>query len=424
MMLRAIRFAWLSLVRQPTRSLLGILGVAAIGALLFDMLLLSRGLVLSFGALLEHSGFDVRVLASDAPPFTGPRLTGATALATDIAAIPGVEAVLQLRVRDAEVILDIESMSPRSELPLVGATQVERGPEEPRRRVHFVGADPRVRSMWTIVEGQDLPDTIGSRSVVVVNRQVAERLGVGVGSALSLRGRCSDASDVFPPVRFTVAGIADFPFDSVTASTVAGTLLDVDTLCAEENSDRAEMLLVRSTPTLGALGAAAAIRAAHPALYVVTNEELVERFTRVEFSYFRQISTVLATVTLFFGFLLIAVILTVSVNQRLAEIAALRAVGLSRSRVTAGVLWESIMLVGIGGMLALPLGAALSVWLDAILRTLPGLPAALHFFVFEPRALVLYIALVAVASIAAAVYPMRIVSVLPIAATLRREVVS
>jgi hypothetical protein len=82
------------------------------------------------------------------------------------------------------------------------------------------------------------------------------------------------------------------------------------------------------------------------------------------------------------------------------------------------------MLVSIGGMLALPLAAALSVWLDAILRTLPGLPAQLHFFVFEPRALVLYIVLLAVASIAAAVYPMRLVSVLPIAATLRREVVS
>ena len=135
-------------------------------------------------------------------------------------------------------------------------------------------------------------------------------------------------------------------------------------------------------------------------------------------------STVLATVTLFFGFLLIAVLLTVSVNQRLAEIAALRAVGLSRSRVTAGVLWESIILVGAGGVLALPLGAALSFWLDGILRSMPGLPAQLHFFVFEPRALVLYIALLAIASIAAAVYPMRIVSVLPIAATLRREVVS
>jgi putative ABC transport system permease protein len=422
--LRALRFAWLSLVRQPARSLLGILGVAAIGALLFDMLLLSRGLVLSFGDLLERSGFDVRVLASDAPPFTGPRLTGATALATDITTIPGIEAVLQLRVRDGEVVLDIESMSPPGERKLSSAKHVEGRPEESPRRVHFIGADPRVRSMWTIVEGQDLPDSTGPTSVVVVNRRFAKRFGLVVGSALSLRGRCSDASDAFPSVRFTVAGIADFPFDSVTASTVAGTLVDVDKLCADENDDRAEMLLVRSTPEVGALGAAAAIRAKHPELYVVTNEELVERFSRVEFSYFRQISTVLATVTLFFGFLLITVLLTVSVNQRLAEIAALRALGLSRSRVTAGVLWESFMLVGIGGMLALPLGAALSVWLDAILRTLPGLPAQLHFFVFEPRALVSYIALLAVASLGAAVYPMRIVSVLPIAATLRREVVS
>jgi putative ABC transport system permease protein len=278
--------------------------------------------------------------------------------------------------------------------------------------------------MWTIVEGQDLPDTAGSTSAVVVNRQLAKRLGLGVGSTLSLRGRCRNGSDAVPAVKFSVAGIADFPFDSVTASTVAGMLLDADRLCAEQNDDRAEMLLVRSTPQTGALGAASAIRAAHPSLYVLTNEELVERFTRVQFSYFRQISTVLATVTLFFGFLLITVLLTVSVNQRLAEIAALRALGLSRSRVCAGVLWESMFLVGIGGMLALPLGAALSVWLDAILRSLPGLPAGLHFFVFEPRQLGIYIALLAVASIAAAVYPMRIVSILPIAATLRREVIS
>jgi ABC-type lipoprotein release transport system permease subunit len=92
--------------------------------------------------------------------------------------------------------------------------------------------------------------------------------------------------------------------------------------------------------------------------------------------------------------------------------------------VVAGVLSESVLLVGAGAILALPLGTALSRWLDAILRTLPGLPADLHFFVFEPRALVLYAALLAAASVAAAVYPMRIVAALPIAATLRREVVS
>jgi ABC-type antimicrobial peptide transport system permease subunit len=155
----------------------------------------------------------------------------------------------------------------------------------------------------------------------------------------------------------------------------------------------------------------------------VTNGELVERFSRVEFSYFRQISFVLATVTMFFGFLLIAVLLTASVNERLGEIAALRAVSLSRSRVVAGVLFESMMMVGAGAILAVPVGLALSVWLDGILRALPGIPTDVHFFVFESRALVSYAWLLGAASVGAALYPMRIVATLPIAATLRREVV-
>lgn len=423
-MSRSFRFAWLSLVRQPARSLLGIAGIAATGALLFDMLLLSRGLVVSFGELLDRSGFDVRVLASEAPPFTGPPLTDAEMLANEIATLSGIEAVLPLRVRDAHVVGDTAARSASRAVTAAGTGASQAAADESNGRVHFIGADPRVRSMWTVLEGRDLADTLPSKSAVVINRRLARTLGLHVGSPLLLGGRCGELSDAFPPVRFTVVGIAEFPFDTVTASTVAGTLEDAGRLCDEPHNHSAEMLLVRSAPQVGALGAAAAIRAAHPELYVVSNDELVERFSRVEFSYFRQISTVLAIVTLFFGFLLIAVLLTVSVNQRLAEIAALRAVGLSRSRVTAGVFWESMMLVGIGGLLALPLGAALSVWLDGILRTMPGLPARLRFFVFEPRALVLYILLLVVASIAAAIYPMRIVSVLPIAATLRREVVS
>ena len=422
--MRALRFAWLSLVRQPVRSLLGIVGVAAVGALLFDMLLLSRGLVISFGELLDRSGFDVRVLATDAPPLTGPPLTGAAALVTDISALPEIEAVLQLRIRSAEIVTDGTSVQPRIETGPDREGATERRAQSRHRHVDFIGADPRVRSMWTVVEGRDLPDQLFSSSSLVINRQLARRLGVAAGASVSLRGQCGGETDARPPVTFTVVGIADFPFDTVTDRTAAATLADADRLCGDESTDRAEMLLVRSRPGAGAQAASAAISAAHPGIHVVTNEELVERFSRVEFAYFRQISTVLATITLFFGFLLIAVLLTVSVNQRLGEIAALRAVGLSRSRVVAGVLWESVMLVGAGAILALPLGVALSTWLDAILRALPGLPADLHFFVFEPRALVLYAAMLAIASVAAAAYPMHIVAVLPIAATLRREVVS
>jgi hypothetical protein len=54
---------------------------------------------------------------------------------------------------------------------------------------------------------------------------------------------------------------------------------------------------------------------------------------------------------------------------------------------------------------------------------MPGIPANLRFFVFAPRALVLYVALLAVTTAVAAIYPMRTVARLPISSTLRTEVI-
>jgi putative ABC transport system permease protein len=159
-----------------------------------------------------------------------------------------------------------------------------------------------------------------------------------------------------------------------------------------------------------------------PALRALTNDQLLGRLQQNGFSYFRQISTVLTTVTLSFALLLITVLLTVSVNQRLGEIAALRALGFSRRRVVADVLSESALIVGSGGLLSLPLGLLLARLLDRILTGIPGLPSGVHFFVFEPQALGMHVALLVVTAVAAALYPMRIVARLPIAATLREEV--
>jgi putative ABC transport system permease protein len=111
------------------------------------------------------------------------------------------------------------------------------------------------------------------------------------------------------------------------------------------------------------------------------------------------------------------------VNQRLGEIAALRALGFSRARVVKDVLSESALIVGVGGLLSLPLGLLLASGLDRILKAMPGIPVALHFFVFEAEALAVHIALLVATAIIAALYPMRIVSTLPIAATLRDEVI-
>jgi ABC-type lipoprotein release transport system permease subunit len=66
----------------------------------------------------------------------------------------------------------------------------------------------------------------------------------------------------------------------------------------------------------------------------------------------------------------------------------------------------------------------LAIGLDRILKNLPNIPTDLHFFVVEPRALVVHVSLLVVTACVAALYPMRIVARLPIAATLRAEVIS
>jgi putative ABC transport system permease protein len=122
--------------------------------------------------------------------------------------------------------------------------------------------------------------------------------------------------------------------------------------------------------------------------------------------------------------LLVATLLSVSVNQRLHEVAALRALGVPRRRIAATLLWESAWLVGAGGLLSLPIGGLLAMELDAILRRMPGFPDRLHFFVFEPRAALVHLGLLGATAVGAAIYPVWVATRLPIAETLRRETLS
>jgi len=398
-------FAVRGLVRQPGRAILGIAGIAATGALLFDMLLLSRGLVVSMEQLLSGVGFDIRVSATQATPLTGPPITNMAATVAALAALPEIEEVFPLRLGDAQVNIGKRSYE-----------------------VSFMGADVKVRKPWTLVEGPASAQGATAQQAhgpspasILVNRNLARRLALRPGSSITLRGACTSNSSV-PPVIFHVDGIVEFPFDRAGELTAITTLKDFARTCGNAAKDEADMLMIASRQEHGPVAAVEAIRRVRPDLAAITNEELVARFQQVEFSYFRQISVVLATITMFFGLLLITVLLSVSTNQRLGEIAALRALGFSQKRMVSDVLWRSALLVGAGGLVALPLGLALSIWLDALLQTMPGIPANLRFFVFEPRALILYIALLALTMAVAAVYPMWTVARLPISSTLRAEV--
>ena len=399
----ALAFAWRSLVRQPARATLGILGVAAVGALLLDMLLLSQGLVTSMQDLLDSTGFDIRVAAQD--PIPGePDIADGPAAAAQIATLPSVSAAISVRTEDAD--LQIGSARPT--------------------RSAFVGVSGGRARPWTVLRGNDISPSPGGFGAarnheLVLNEDAARSIGAAPGSIVSVKAYCSGGAEAAPPISFRVTGIAEFPFDAPNQSGAGTTSASLADACGTPDSRAADIVMVTSAGDPDAT--ASAIAALRPDLQTFTNNQAVGQLQQRGFTYFRQISTVLTTITVSFALLLITVLLTVSVNQRLGEVAALRALGFSQRRVVLDVLFESALIVGIGGVLSLPLGAALAIWLDSILKRMPNLPAALHFFVFDPNALWIHAGLLASTAVIAALYPMRIVARLPIAATLRDEVI-
>ena len=392
--------AWRAVTAERARVLLAIAGVAVIGALLFDMLLLSRGLLVSFRAMLDSAGYDVRVAATDGVMLRVP-IRDAPAAAEDIARLPEVREVAIVR---------------RERVIIQGAD---------RRRVEAtllnVSASAE-RHTWRLLLGAGLSDdrAPAGQPPLILSQRLADAIGVTPGSVVALRRMSQGAASAMPPISFRVVGLADFEFETpdelTAATTVAGFVR------ASQTPDEAEVLLVRSRGDAAA--AVSAIARRRPDVRAFSNEQLVAQLNENGFAYFRQISFVLSSITLGFAFLLVATLLTVSVNQRLGQVAALRALGFPRRRIAATLLWESALLVGVGGLLSVPVGWGLALQLDRILRDIPGIPERVHFFVFEPNAAILHLVLLAGTGLAAAAYPVWVATRLPIAATLRLETVS
>jgi ABC-type lipoprotein release transport system permease subunit len=398
-----LAFAWRSLVRQPARAVLGVAGIAVVGALLFDMLLLAGGLVVSFERLLESVGYDVRATATDTVPGTGPLVADGAGLVRRLEALDQIADASGFRFGRAEAA----------------------GARPGAVRVELIGAAGPARDTWTVVTGADLDFAErGGLPQLVVNRRMAQRLQLAPGGTVVLRGRCREGSSALPPVAYHLAGVVDFRFDDGTGFTALTDLGSLAATCDLDDPAALDLLLVATAAGTPVAEAIEAVRRIAPELHVFSNRQLVERVAETNFSYFRQVSFALSVVTLSFAFLLTATLLTVAVNQRLGEIAGLRAIGFSRHRVILDLLCESGLLVGAGALLSLPLGGLLAWRLDAILRQMPGLPQRLHFFVFQPEALAAHLSLLLLAGLLAAVYPVYLAARLPIAATLRRETVS
>ena len=390
--------------RYRARAVLAVVGVAVIGALNFDMLMLSRGLIVSFAGLLDSTNYDIRISGSAGLPLARSPIDNAATLMARVSALPEIASVAIVRTAFAALV---EPNRPAQGLELIGSSQ------------------PSGLGVWRLIAGSNLDGRAGNHAQpAVVSRAFADRFNVAPGATIHVRVSVEGSMSAIPAVPLHVAGIGEFPFDPADSLVVATTLEGFTQAHGGVTDDRAEFMFASSRPGVPVDAAVDAIAKLRSDIRVFSNEQLVTNFGRNAFTYFRQISVVLSSTTAAFSLLLVTTLLTVSVNQRLGEVAALRALGIGRRRIAATLLWEAVLLVGIGGVIALPLGQLLAILLDGILRRMPGLPAGLHFFVFEPQSVALHAAVLSTTAIIASAYPVWLAVKLPIAQTLRQEVVS
>ena len=393
-----------SLARHRTRTGLAVLGVAVSAAMLLDMVMLSGGMRESFRSLLLRSGFQLRLSPKGTLPFdTEAVIPGAAVIVATLRANPDVLAVS----------------------PVLGATvhvPVGGRAEAGARAVAAValGVDPRVQGDYRLLEGRE---PLAS-DALVASDAFLRAVGARLGDTLTVAAGYDPQLRTFASARrLAVVGRAQFIYLAATERAVALPLGTLQAMGGRDRRDAASLFMVRTRDGADVEALRRWVERALPRVNVISTATALAQVDE-RLSYFRQLAFILGAVSLVVGFLLVTTLVTVSVNERVGEIAVLRAIGVRRSRVVLQVVLEGIALCLAGAALGLALGLATAHYLNSILRAFPGLPEAIDFFLFRPRDAWTALGLLALCGIAAGVYPAWRGASLPIARTLREEAVA
>jgi putative ABC transport system permease protein len=386
-----------SLIRHRARTALAVLGVAVAAAMLLDMVMLATGMRESFRELLLSRGFEIRL----APKGTLPFDTDAT--------IPGVSAIIATLRTDP----DIREIS-----PVLGASiHILAGNRDVSGSV--LGIDPNVQGDYELLSGQDVAGPNG----IVANDHLLSQLGARPGDTLSVAiGYDPQTRTYFGQRKLIVSGRVKFIYGANDQSSSAVRRETLEAMGAQ-NRDRASLFMIRVRKGADAERVRDWIEKEIPNVTAISIATAIRQVDE-RLSYFRQLALILGAVSLFVGFLLVTTLVTVSVNERAGEIAVMRAIGVSRSHVVEQIVIEGVAISLAGAVLGLALGLVTARYLNTILSAFPGLPMAIDFFLFQPRAAWSALGLLIASGIGAGVYPAWRAASLPIAESLRREAIA
>ena len=395
-----LRLALHSLTRRRSRTALTVAGVAVAAAMLLDMVMLGSGMRESFRGFVEQQGFQLRLTPRGTMPFD----TGAT--------VGGGEALLAAVRADPDVV---------TAAPVLGGRLFVLDDRADRAVAAFaIGIDPALQTDYVLEEGRDP----AAPNELVANAQFLRAAGLDVGDTLrAAAGYDAQMRRATGARTFTITGRARFVMLSSTERAAAMPLATLQAMGGDDRRDRLSVVLVRTRPGADVEAVRARIETAEPRLSALSTAAAMRQMDE-RLGYFRQLAFILASVSLLVGFLLVTTLVTVSVNERVGEIAVMRAIGVARARIVSQVVAEGLALSVTGAVLGLGLGLVTARWLNGILSSFPGLPEAFDFFLFEPSQAVRSLAMLVVCGVLAGIWPAWRAATLPIARTLREEAVA
>jgi putative ABC transport system permease protein len=389
--------AFASLRRHRARTALAVLGVAVSAAMLLDMVMLSTGMRESFRGLLLSQGFQLRLSPKGTLPFdTEATIRSADSLVALIRARPSVAAVSPV-------------LGGQLHFPLASGAVTAAA----------LGVEPAVQGDYELVAGRNP----SSANEIVANDALLRAIGRTVGDTVhAAAGYDAQLRALTGERALLIAGRVRFIYLALDQRASALPIGTLRAMSGPEFDGRASVTMVRLRNGIDVERERAELERLLPRVTVIsTNAALKQVDERL--SYFRQLAVILGAVSLVVGFLLVTTLVTVSVNERIGEIAVMRAIGVRRWRIVAQIVLEAAAIMLVAAPLGLVLGLVTARYLNSILARFPGLPERIDFFLFQPSAAWTALGLLAACGVLAGVYPSWRGASLPIATTMRQEAV-